>query len=462
MTETETETETGRENETDTPRKSSVWGSVGRSAGVQVVVLGVGTIFGIFNTRLVVGHFGKVAFAQFGLLIAIESLLPFADLGMSAAIINAIGGSESPRTDPAVQATLVTSIRVLACSGAVIVSVAAVLSGFGLWNTVLGDGLIEHAGPIAAGVCLALIGLALPAGFGDRTLTGLGKNHLMIAIGGLQPPLVFACLLLVSRTRGQAAGGYLPIIPYLVKFFLALVAVTTAAKLISPQIGRALRSAPRIRTVKGGKVFHMAWPMLVQAIALPIAMQSDRIVLSHMSTASNLALYNLTAQMFTPIVRVIAVSSAALWPIFARARAKKDVGSQSPIPIAGGFAVAATAACLGISLISPWLARVASDGKITISAGMLIAFSSLVICQAIQYPLGTFLTDAAGLRYQALLIVLMVPFNLIISIVLAKYYGAVGPVIGSAVAALIFQALGNLVYAQVRITRSRAEAHSTA
>lgn len=437
--------------------KSSVWASVARSAGVQVVVLGIGTVFGILNTRLVVGHFGKAAFAQFGLLIAIESLLPFADLGMSAAIINAIGGSESPRTDQAVQDTLVTSIRVLSCSGAVIVSVAAILSGLGLWTTVLGDGLIEHAGPIAAATCLALIGLALPVGFGDRTLTGLGKNHIMIAIGGLQPPLVFVTLLIVSHTRSSSAGGYLPIIPYLVKFFLAIAAVITAARLITPQIGRAIRAAPKIRTVKGGKVFHMAWPMLIQAIALPIAMQSDRIVLSHMSDASNLAIYNLTAQMFTPIVRVVAVSSAALWPIFARARAKKDVGSQSPLPIAGGFAIAATAACIGISLISPWLARVASDGKITISTSMLLAFSSFIICQAIQYPLGTFLTDAAGLRYQAFLLVLMVPFNLVVSIMLTKRYGAVGPVIGSALAALFFQALGNLVYAQRRIIASRAE-----
>lgn len=435
----------------DSHAKKGVWASVGRSAGVQVVSLVIGTILGIVNTRLIVGHFGKDAFAQFGLLVAIGSLLPFADMGMSAAIINTVGGSDDPRRDPHVRRVLITSIRVLTCSGAVIVGTSLIFSALGLWHGILGDGLIPGSGPVAAGLCLALIGVALPAGFGERVLTGLGKNHVMIAIAAMQTPVIFVALLVMIRFGLDPQGGYLPVLPYFVTLLLAVSAVIAAGRLIKPQIRLALRDAPKLRSVKGGRVSDVAWPMLIQAIALPIAMQSDRVVLSHVSDSSNLATYNLTAQMFMPIVRVVAVSSAALWPIFARARARKDVGSSSPLPIAGGFAAAGAFACLAISLASPWLARVASDGKITISTPMLVAFSAFIVCQAIQYPLGTFLTDAAGLRYQAVLLVLMVPFNLGISIVLGQKYGAVGPVIGSAAAAFIFQALGNLFFVQRRL-----------
>lgn len=86
---------------------------------------------------------------------------------------------------------------------------------------------------------------------------------------------------------------------------------------------------------------------------------------------------------------------------------------------------------------------------------MLIAFSSYMIFQAIQYPLGTFLTDARGLRYQAVLIVAMAPCNLGLSIVLGARYGAVGPVIGSAVTAMVFQAAGNYIYVRRRLRLQR-------
>lgn len=446
---TDASSETVTEHQVD----ASPWASVVRSAGVQVIALGLSTVLGIINTRLIVTHFGKAAFAQFGLLIAIGSLLPFADLGMSAAIINAIGGSAEPRRDNDVRRVLITSIRVLICSGSVIVTVSVVLSALGVWSSILGDGLMQGSGPMAAASCLALIGLALPVSFGERVLTGLGKNHVMIAITALQSPMVFLAIIFLIKAGRTDVGGYLPIIPYFATFVLALVAVLAASRLIRPQIGAAIRAVPRIRTVKGGKVADVAWPMLIQAIALPIAMQSDRIVLSHVSDSDNLAVYNLTAQMFMPIVRVVAVSSAALWPIFARARATRTTSQSSPIPIAAGFAATAALVCAAISLASPWLAEVASGGRITISAPMLAAFSVFIICQAIQYPLGTFLTDAAGLRYQAFFIVLMVPFNLVVSIILAEWYGAIGPVIGSALSALLFQALANLMYVRWRLHR---------
>jgi O-antigen/teichoic acid export membrane protein len=185
-------------------------------------------------------------------------------------------------------------------------------------------------------------------------------------------------------------------------------------------------------------------------------MQSDRLVLSHVSDAANLAVYNLGSQMFLPVWQVVTAAGAALWPIFARARARGDERNHSPFPIAGGFAAAAAGACLVIALCSPWLARLASGGEIEIPVSMLVAFSVFMVCQAIQYPLGQFLTDAAGLRVTAFFVVLMVPVNLGLSIVLAERYGAVGPVIGSAVAALIFQVGGNSAYARYRLRNARS------
>ncbi len=72
------------------------WKKVGRSAGVRVLVLPVSAILGIVNTRLIIEHFGQAAYAQYGLLVGIGSLLPFADLGVSAAVMNVVAGSDHP------------------------------------------------------------------------------------------------------------------------------------------------------------------------------------------------------------------------------------------------------------------------------------------------------------------------------------------------------------------------------
>ncbi|HEY8524538.1 MAG TPA: oligosaccharide flippase family protein [Acidimicrobiales bacterium] len=435
----------------------SAWRSVARSAGVRVLVLPVSAVLGVVNTRLIVENYGRDAFAQYGLLVALGTLLPFADLGMSAAIMNAIGASERPSRDDHVRRVLVTSIRVLVCSAAVIVAVSALISAAGLWPELMGEGLLPGSGPVAAALCLAIIGITLPAAIGQRVLSGLGRNHVTIAIQGLQTPVVMVVLLvLVALEAGD--GTYLAVVPYTVTFVISVAATVVAARLVRPQIGRALRGAPRLRTVRGAKVFDVAVPMLVQMIALPVAMQSDRLVLSHVAGSADLARYNLAAQMYLPVWQVVSAAGVALWPIFARARARGEPGAQSPMTLAAGFGAAGAAACVAISLGSGWLANLASSGEIEIPVSVLVAFSVFMVCQAAKYPLGMFMTDAAGLRYQAVMILIMLPVNLGLSIVLTAWWGTVGPVIGSAVGVLLFQVVANWLYVRRALARAAAAA----
>lgn len=439
----------------------SPWRSAARSAGVRVLVLPISAILGIINTRLIIEHFGTGAYAQYGLLVAIGALLPFADLGMSAAIMNAVGESERPSRDEHVRLVLVTSVRVLICSGAVLLGITLAISAAGLWPSILGDGLLPGTGPFVAAACLALIAITLPVAFGQRVLTGLGKNHVTIAIMGLQTPVVVAVLLLLVRFD-LGDGSYLPVVPYFVTMLLSLGATMMAARLIRPTIGSALRDVPRVRSVRGAKVLGIAWPALVQMIALPLAMQTDRLVLSHATGIDEVATYNLSAQLYLPVWQVATAAGTALWPIFARARARGDRAGMSPLPIAAGFGGAAAAVCLAISLLAPWLTGIASNDQISIPTSILIAFSVLMVLQAAKYPLGVFMTDEPGLRYQAVMVVLMVPVNLALSIELARRYGAVGPIIGSAVGVGVFQFLANFVYVRrvLRTERTVSSAES--
>ena len=76
-----------------------------------------------------------------------------------------------------------------------------------------------------------------------------------------------------------------------------------------------------------------------------------------------------------------------------------------------------------------------------------------MVFQALKYPLGMYMTDARGLRFQAYMILAMVPVNLGLSIVLAGSLGAAGPVIGSLVGVVLFQYVANLLYVRRRAAR---------
>ena len=419
--------------------------SVRRSAGARILILPISAILGIVNTRLIVEHFGSAAYAQYGLLVGIGSLIPFADLGMSAALMNAVSASEDPAHDPHVRRVLTTAIRVLVGSAGVILLVTAVITAGGWWRTLLGEGLLPHTGASAAALCAAMIAISMPAGIGQRVWTGLGRNHVSIALLGLQTPVVLVCLLgiVTFHTRG---GSYLPVIPYVVTFAISAVSTYLVGRQIGPAFRGALHDAPRVRSVRGGRVLDVAWPMLIQMIALPIAMQTDRLILSHVSDLKNLAEYNLASQMYLPVWQIVSSAGVALWPIFARARAGGGRSGVSPLRMSIAFGGAAAGVCALISVLAPWLADRASGGRIHIGLGLIVSFSIFMVLQATKYPLGMYMTDARGLRYQAGMILLLLPINLGLSWYLAVRIGAAGPVIGSAVGVFGCQVLANWVY----------------
>jgi O-antigen/teichoic acid export membrane protein len=421
---------------------------------MRMLVLPVSAILGIVNTRLIIDHFGTGAYSQYLLLLGIGSLIPFADLGMSAAVMNAISVSDDPAQDPQVRRVLTTAIRVLVGSAGVILVVAAVISAGGWWPELIGDGLLPHSGPAAAALCGAMIAISIPAGIGQRIWTGIGRNHVPIALLGLQTPVVLVCLVAII-TFHTGGGSYLPVIPYLVTFILSVGSSLLAGKQIGPAFWGALRDAPRFATRRGGKVLDIAWPTLLQLIALPIAMQTDRLILSHVSDLRNLAEYNLASQMYLPVYQIVSAAGVALWPIYARVRSGVERSQVSPVRMSFAFAAAAAAVCALISLVSPWLAARASGGQIHVGLGLILSFSIFMVFQAMKYPLGMYLTDARGMRYQALMIVLLLlPLNLGLSWFLAIKIGAAGPVIGSAVGVFGAQVVANWVYVRRRLRAS--------
>lgn len=425
--------------------------SVGGSAVARLLVMPVSALLGIVVTRLILDTYGEATYAQYTLLVGIAALLPFADLGLSAAILNAVSAAGNPRTDSRLRGVLVSCMRLLACCAITLLTVAGAIYALGYWDTLLGDGLSLGSGALAATLCLAIFGLNLLISFGQRILIALGLNTLVVILGALQTPLVLVALWLTISLG--ADGGYIAVASYASTFLISAIALTIAVRRISPAFGVALRRSlnPRVR---GERVFNVAWPMLVQMIALPIAMSSDRLVLSHLGSLDDLTEYSLAMQMFTPALGVLATAGMSLWPVFARARAAGTATPFSPHAMAGMFAALAFAGSVLIFMLSGWLADLASGGRIELGWPILVAGGVFIVVQAVKQPYGMALTDARGLTFQAACAIVLLPVSLGLTIALTPGLGAPGPLIGSIVAVVTCQLVPNILLVRHRRRRT--------
>ncbi|MBC7594693.1 MAG: oligosaccharide flippase family protein [Kineosporiaceae bacterium] len=427
----------GRGRQRRSGRLLADWHVVGSTAGMKILVMGLSGVLGIVTSRLIIQNYGVENYAQYGLLASLPTLLPFADLGIAAVVINTVAGSVKPDEDEDVRRTLTSALRVLVFSGAIIVGLSLALLLLGWWPALLGGGLLP-GGDVVATVCLVLFGLTLPLSIGARVLVGMNRNPSQVGVQAVIAPLILLC---VGGTvvLGIGAGGALAIFSYFAAMVSAVLCLVLAGRAVSPQLTRAIRAVPHLRRDPGVRIRDTAWPMLVQMIALPIAMQTDRILISHRSDSQTLAQYNLAFQLFGIVLQTISAAGVALWPLYAKSRALGHI--RSPARPAAVFLVGGLLLASIMAILSPWLARLVSGGVIRLDGWLLGGFIAFVAVQAVKYPLGMYMTDRRGLRAQVIPTLLMVPMSVGLSWWLISPIGAAGPVIGSAAAVAVCQIL---------------------
>ena len=298
-----------------------------------------------------------------------------------------------------------------------------------------------------------LFGLALPLGIAQRLLIGLKRTTSQTTSQAVVAPfmlgMVALCVILALP-----AGPYLALFSYLASVLVSLICLAMVARSLPGMVPVYFRRIFMVRRYPGVPTMGLAWPMLLQMIALPLAMQTDRILLSHLRGTDDVAEYNLAAQLFGMAIQVINAGGMVLWPHFSKARSDGVIHSPFKITVVFlGFGLLISAA---LAVLAPWLAEFMSSGKITLSLGLLLAFVLLTTLQAAKYPMGMYMTDFSGLRFQVLPIFCMVPLSLGLSIYLIGIWGPAGTVIGSCIAVFACQVMPNFFYVR-RDLRRRAQ-----
>lgn len=407
--------------------------------------MAISLVCGVLTVRLILGGPGVEYYALYTLVASLPGLISFSDLGSGAVLVNSIAVSDSPRQDRTIKAQLTTVGRIMVCFAGTAMVLNSVLYLTGAWRAILGEAGGIGGADLAAFVSMTIFCLGIPFGIWQRVLLGLHKNHWIILIQAAQGPLNLLLVWLLVSFAPPSAGTFLALTSMVSGIVIALVGFGFALGALSPLLGRAIRDIPRFRSVRGVRVMHVGWPMLVQLVSAPLSVALLRYVLAQSGTTHDVAEYGAVGQVFFAINGVVAAGGLALWPLFTRSRSRGTL-TRGPYMITALFAAGAAVICVLVWAVSPWLFGFITDGTIDVAGTTVLAFGLMVVCQAALYPLGMFLMDEAGIRFQMIPVALMTVSTIVLALVITPSLGAAGPVLANAFSVFVFQIVPFAVY----------------
>jgi O-antigen/teichoic acid export membrane protein len=396
----------------------------------------------LITSRLIIQHFGIASFDRYALVLSLIFLIPLNNLGVGASITSAYA-SDGPQAEHSYRVTL-TAARVLTISTLGTVAVSLALGFSDVWSTLLG----KASGPsLSIGLAIAIYAISFVPGLGQSMLLGLHRNHTTILVQTMFAPLILIGVAVVVVL--DAGDTWVLTIPAAAIVVVALVIGAIGARASGISWLAIARALPNRRKFPGARIRQLSGPVLISTLATPIALQSDRIVLSHVSTQQAVAQYSVLIQIIAPALALIAASAQPLWPIFARARAGggKAPGLGRTVLL---FCCAAAAVGVALALVANPVAELIGGPQMRLGILLPITGAMAVVTSAATYPVSMNLMDPAGARFVAIMTVIALPLNIALSIWLGTELGAPGPLLGSVIVGLLVQTFPGMIYARNR------------
>jgi O-antigen/teichoic acid export membrane protein len=436
-------------------RHRAATSSIGRvlfaSGMARLVVLPLTGICSLVISRLITDAVGIELFGEVMLIATLSQLLMFADLGAGAAVATARARlAENPADADLFRRTVLTGLRTMLVSAGLIAFAAVGIGLLGAWPVLLG---IDRADPGSAWPAnLATVGtllafaVSLPFALGEAVLRGGGRLHHAVLFGGLTAPTALLLTVLL-QWQDAAPFAYALTLPLGTLLTWLCLAVAGARSVRSTLTGLP-RQLLRPRRFPGQAIAATAAPWFAVMIGLPLALQSDRIVIAHRVDPASLSDYSYAAQLYLPLWSVVSLAALALWPVFAAHRKPGESMRRSwltGVAILGGAGCAFSVAFLLLAgVVIDWSSRGAASPEPL----LLLSFAALLVVQSLHACTGILLISPTQLRFQALCVLALLVTNLPLSWVLAPELGAAGPVLASAVTVAACQLVPGLVAAR--------------
>lgn len=395
-----------------------------RSLYAKAAVLVLAGAATLASARSIVDTLGIAGYALVALVSTLPSLLAVSELGVGAAVIDAFSSGNREH----MLRTITAGARTLLCAGSAIAVCGVLTAVSGAADALLASTSGPGAAPCIA-VVSVLFGCSLPLSLGGSVLGGLGRYHFAVLLQGAgtlialtvvllgaaydAPPAVFAASVLI----GQCAAG--------------VGSLLLAGRMLRMRLLRVVLLP--LRRFPDTRIIQLAGPMAVIKVTSAVAYGADRLVLSSITNPVAVAVYSAGAQLYAPASALVAAAALPLWRVFSRHRhtstktPRRNLLRLTAYFSAGGLGIGVLLVTAGPTVAS-WMLH----GRAEVGPGLMAAFSVLVLTHAVNYPVAMWLSDPAGLRFQAVLAVLMAGVNLAASVPLAHLLGPIGPVLASA------------------------------
>lgn len=406
---------------------STARGLVG-SATLRFLLLPISGISSLLVARTVSGEFGIEIYGFFALVSTLPSLLPSLDFGYGAAVTNRATDASRFAHD-FVETFRSAFARLCFISvGACVVSVGMYF--LELWPTLLGlDGRQDVNLPVCIAVCVFF--LSLPAGLAGPSLIGFGRNQLLILLQALAP-IASLAVVLTASLLGISSLMLVGIstLGVFTANWISFLTVWNTKNMRAARLGSKLPTIPTRRS-RRRREFRTAPAMLLITVMGPLTFQSGRLTLSWFSGPAVVGQFSAGMLVFAPIFSLAQVAGRSLWSEFARLRFDQEAltkAFRSAFLICGAIGITGG---IAVGIVGPYIAAWATSGTVAIPSELFWFFGAIVFVTALHQPGGMFLTDAKGLRFQAMTSCAMALSTLLFIFSFIGALGLLAPVIGT-------------------------------
>lgn len=419
--------------------------SVFKAGGARAVALASSLIFTAIASKIVFQTYGATAFGIVTFISSIQFLIPFADLGLGAVIMNHVAEANRRQNIQGSFKAIFRSLKIQICFASVIAILVLVAFFF------IGPEVdFADAGniPTISLLISALIILAnVPMTFGNRVLIGLNRTHTAIFIQACAPPLVLGAVVTCSMLGLNAAYLY-PIWP-----LSTLIASATIVRIALKRLDLGVLSLAsgflraQFRS-KEDPIWGTALSMLVISTASPLTYNSDRVILGVTAVPQSLATYSIGAQIFSPLISLITSAATPLWSQFGHGRG----AGKMLVRATAVFGVIGLGASGLLFLATPIYSWFVTGSPSYVPIEVQGTFAIFLIVNSLTLPSMMRLNSGAGIRFQAAVASLACFVGLPLSIWAAYTLGTSGPALASAVVMASIQLVPMIIW-QFRRTK---------
>ena len=425
----------------------------------RILVIPFSAASALLSAHMVISRTGTTGFAIFSIVVALQSLLPISDFGVGASVTD-VAARYGPHSKQ-LQIVFYRAVKILLVVCAFVIGVCVLLSLMQLWAPMLS---LPRSSNTEAGVTcvVAAIALAVPLSTGQRVLLGLHKQALsVLLIGAGSVASLGLVWIALSASDGLSAVWLAavytlgPLGAQLVVFLVGIRYVGVKDRSTTIGVNSTLDSS-RGTGLSYADMFAAAGPMAVMAVTLPIAYQSDRILVAHLDSLDAVALYSGVAVLYAPLLSVVTTAGFSLWPRYIALENNPKALRELFHFALGAFLLAGAAMFIGLVFVGPQLVSLMAP-ELNPGTGLFVAFGMLLVVFAANMPAGMFLMDLSGRRMQAVLSLVMLAVKIALSILLIRMLGEVGAVCATVVAVFVTMVVPNLLVARRRIEQRLVE-----